>query len=121
MSAPTPERKCIGCACHRVPWNQGSDYCDVCITQSYHQCNHRQAAKIFRATGVYNASKGAHRIYHCGICDHYHPWSFAGDCRDDRNRYADPEHYAERKRVSIHRVQVFDMDERVKADMRGER
>lgn len=27
-------RQCIGCPCHRVPWNQGSDYCDDCHTDA---------------------------------------------------------------------------------------
>jgi len=61
-----------------------------------------------------------HTIYHCGICDQYHPWLFNGDCRDNANRFADPEHYAERKRVSIYRVVEMDMHARVLADMRGE-
>ncbi len=26
-------------------------------------------------------------FYECGICDHYHPASFTGDCRDDANRF----------------------------------
>lgn len=27
-------RECIGCECHQVPWNQGSDYCDECMTDA---------------------------------------------------------------------------------------
>lgn len=26
-------------------------------------------------------------FYECGICGHYHPAKFDGDCRDDANRY----------------------------------
>lgn len=25
--------------------------------------------------------------FHCGICEHGHPLGFAGDCRDDDNRF----------------------------------
>lgn len=28
-------RKCIGCSCHKVAWNQGSDYCNACIADAY--------------------------------------------------------------------------------------
>jgi hypothetical protein len=56
---PTKSRKCIGCSCHRVPWNQGSDYCDACMTQSYRQCNHREAAKIWRIERSYVLAKEA--------------------------------------------------------------
>ena len=28
-------RKCIGCSCHKVAWNQGSDYCNACTEDSY--------------------------------------------------------------------------------------
>lgn len=24
--------------------------------------------------------------YDCGICDHFHPWDWRGDCRYDTNR-----------------------------------
>ena len=24
--------------------------------------------------------------YNCGICDHFHPWDWSGDCRDDTSR-----------------------------------
>lgn len=27
-------------------------------------------------------------FYECGICDCLHPCGFAGDCRDDSNRFA---------------------------------
>jgi hypothetical protein len=26
-------------------------------------------------------------FYDCGICEHYHPNGFHGDCRDDSNRF----------------------------------
>jgi hypothetical protein len=26
-------------------------------------------------------------LYECGICSHYHPTSFTGDCRNDSMRY----------------------------------
>jgi len=30
-------RQCIGCKCCKVPWNQGSDYCDKCIEDDKRQ------------------------------------------------------------------------------------
>jgi hypothetical protein len=38
-----------------------------------------------------NATATATTIYYfyeCGICDCLHPCGFAGDCRDDSNRFA---------------------------------
>lgn len=32
---------------------------------------------------------GLPEFYQCGICDHNHPVGFAGDCRDDKNRFTD--------------------------------
>ena len=29
--------------------------------------------------------------YECGICDHWHPLNWNGDCRDDTNRFAPDE------------------------------
>jgi hypothetical protein len=31
------------------------------------------------------------QYYQCGICEHYHPVRWDGDCRDDSNRYAPDE------------------------------
>jgi hypothetical protein len=31
------------------------------------------------------------QFYECGICDHYHPINWDGDCRDDTNRFAGDE------------------------------
>ena len=42
-------------------------------------------------------------IFECGICGCYHPWDFTGDCRDDENRFADPEDYAEKMGVGSYR------------------
>lgn len=56
-------------------------------------------------------------IYECGICSCYHPWDFSGDCRDDSNRFGDPQEYAEKMGVSEFQVEVRMMDERVAADM----
>jgi hypothetical protein len=28
------------------------------------------------------------RYTSCGCCEHYHPIAFAGDCRDDANRFS---------------------------------
>ncbi len=30
-------------------------------------------------------------LNYCGSCTQYHPYDFNGDCRDDNNRYYDPE------------------------------
>lgn len=30
---------------------------------------------------------GAVKVYYCGICDHFHRVGFAGDCRDDSERF----------------------------------
>lgn len=56
-----------------------------------------------------------YRMYECGICDHYHPWSFRGDCRDDRNRFGDPQEYAQRVHTSIYHVDVYSMEDRINA------
>lgn len=55
-------------------------------------------------------------LYECGICDCYHPWSWAGDCRDDANRYGDPEGYAAKQHVSVDNVEVRSMEDRLAAD-----
>lgn len=31
--ALTGPRRCIGCECCAVPWNQDSDYCECCIIE----------------------------------------------------------------------------------------
>ena len=59
-------------------------------------------------------------IYECGICDCYHPWNWDGDCRDDSNRYSDPDEYAERNNLNIYAMEIRSMDGRVAADERGE-
>lgn len=33
--------------------------------------------------------------YECGICSQYHPATWDGDCRDDANRYPDPDDFDE--------------------------
>ena len=55
-------------------------------------------------------------IYECGICSHCHPWNWDGDCRDDKNRYADSEDYAERNGLSQFCIEVRSWEERVDAD-----
>ena len=56
-------------------------------------------------------------IYECGICGSYHPWYFSGDCRDDKNRIADPDEYS--KQLGVPDVEVRSMEERVAADEMG--
>ena len=34
-----------------------------------------------------NPVNGRPQFYDCGICGHYHPHSWNGDCRDDNNRF----------------------------------
>jgi hypothetical protein len=36
---------------------------------------------------IYAYSK-MNKFYECGICDHYHPIDWDGDCRDDDNRFS---------------------------------
>lgn len=33
------------------------------------------------------STKHTPKFYACGICDHYHPATWDGDCRDDQNRW----------------------------------
>lgn len=58
-------------------------------------------------------------LYECEICGGYHPWDWAGDCRDDTNRYADPEQYEDCHGITRGSVEVRSMEQRVQAD-RGE-
>lgn len=57
-----------------------------------------------------------HTLYECGICDCLHPWKFAGDCRDDANRFGDAGEYAEKKHVNVFGVTVKSWAERQEAD-----
>jgi len=57
-------------------------------------------------------------LYECGICSCYHAWEFDGDCRDDKNRIADPDEYA--KKLGVSDVEVRSMEDRVAADLEGE-
>lgn len=59
-------------------------------------------------------------LYECGICDCLHPWDFQGDCRDNNNRYADAEDYAERHNISEYDIDVLEWEERLEADQREE-
>lgn len=56
-------------------------------------------------------------LYECGICDHLHPWSWDGDCRDDANRYGTAEEFAERHSVPVDTILVLDMCARFAADI----
>lgn len=38
------------------------------------------------------------KVSHCGQCDCYHRHGYAGECRDDSQRFADPEDAAKRLR-----------------------
>ena len=55
-------------------------------------------------------------IYECGICGAYHPWDWTGDCRDDVNRLASLEEYAESQGFRLDQIDVRSMDERIAAD-----
>ena len=52
----------------------------------------------------------------CGCCGPFHRPEFAGDCRDDSNRYGDAEDYAKRRGVALTCIDVRDMAERVASD-----
>lgn len=58
------------------------------------------------------------KLYECGICDHVHRWEFDGDCREDAERYAGYEDYAERNNVSEDDIEVLTWEERLEADGR---
>ncbi len=52
--------------------------------------------------------------YECGICDHFHPWHWDGDCRDDANRLT----YDQLdERHGQDGYELRSMDERVTADL----
>ncbi len=51
--------------------------------------------------------------YECGICEHYHPWGWDGDCRDDANRLT-REQLDDRHGQDDYELRS--MDERVAAD-----
>jgi hypothetical protein len=55
-------------------------------------------------------------LYECGICDCFHPWNWNGDCRDDDNRYFDPEEYASKHNIRVDEIEIRSMDDRVAAD-----
>jgi epoxyqueuosine reductase QueG len=57
-----------------------------------------------------------HLIYECGICGSWHPWDWDGDCREDANRYANYEDYAERNTISEDDVEERTWEERCEAD-----
>jgi hypothetical protein len=56
------------------------------------------------------------KLYECGICDCLHPWEFDGDCREDSERYASPEDYAQRHGIKTETIDVLSREERQKAD-----
>lgn len=61
----------------------------------------------------------AHVLYECGICSCYHPWTWDGDCRDNANRFGDPEEYAANLGIDPSLVDVRSMEERIAADFDG--
>jgi hypothetical protein len=61
-------------------------------------------------------------LYECGICDAMHSWAFDGDCRDDDNRYFDPEDYAVRNNLLAstsldYGIEVRSWEDRCYADL----
>ena len=79
--------------------------------------------RVFEATGTFwkdtetvqNPDEGI-TLYECGICDSLHPWGWDGDCREDANRFADPEEYAERKGIKTEAIRVMSWADRQAAD-----
>jgi len=53
-------------------------------------------------------------FYECGICGHLHPWDWAGDCREDANRYTTS--YVED--TFGFDVEIRTMEERLEADLK---
>jgi len=56
------------------------------------------------------------KLYECGICSAYHPWEWAGDCREDVNRFGAPEDYAEKTGQKENDIEVLSMEDRVRED-----
>jgi hypothetical protein len=56
-------------------------------------------------------------VYECGICGCFHPWNWDGDCRDDRNRFADVEEFATSRGINANDVKTFSMEDRVAEDL----
>ncbi len=56
------------------------------------------------------------RLYDCGVCSHYHEWTWNGDCRENGARFDSPEEYAQARGISVYDVEVMDMADRVAAD-----
>lgn len=54
------------------------------------------------------------RFYECGICEHLHPWEWAGDCRDDSSRFTHKEVEA------LPNYDIVLWDDRVRADRYGD-
>jgi hypothetical protein len=50
------------------------------------------------------------QLIECGCCCCFHPVGFDGDCREDANRYADAEDFAERNGVSAFDIEVLPYD-----------
>jgi hypothetical protein len=56
-------------------------------------------------------------LYECGICECLHRWTFRGDCREDAQRFTDPEDY----RVRAHdpeEPEIRSWDDRLAEDER---
>lgn len=51
-------------------------------------------------------------LYECGICGSLHPWELDGDCRDNNNRYAGIDEYAERNGVSERSIVLMSWEDR---------
>jgi hypothetical protein len=56
-------------------------------------------------------------FYECGICGHYHPWEWNGDCREDPDRISDPDKYADEHGIW---VIVRSWIDRIEADAAAE-
>lgn len=64
----------------------------------------------------HSGHNGAPVLYECGCCGCYHPWSWDGDCRDDANRYAGPDEYAEIFHTPEEDIQIRTMCERTECE-----
>jgi heterodisulfide reductase subunit B len=52
------------------------------------------------------------RIVECGCCGSYHPVDFAGDCRDDKNRFGSEDEAIERLKVAALEVERYEYDDK---------
>jgi hypothetical protein len=66
---------------------------------------------LFPGTAVKTIRKGKHYLADCGCCGGVHPYEFMGDCRDNANRYANDQDYADRNSVPVSDIVMIYLSE----------